>query len=91
MMRMKKGEKEKESSKRAGHPKARQTLGKFSEVALSPFATGADLVECQCCSRRITKKSASGDENATRSADQRKHFEGKSTQKVEAAIRRGQK
>ena len=59
----------------------------FWEVALSHFATGAEFAKCQCCSRRTTKKNGIGDENATRSADQRKQFEGEGTQKVKAAKR----
>ena len=68
--RRKKGEKEKESRKRARRPKAMQTLGKF-EKWLPLIATGAELPKCQCCSSKTTKKNGSGDENATRSADQR--------------------
>ena len=40
----------------------RPNLGKIWEVTLSPFAIGAELAECQCCSRRTSKKNGDGDE-----------------------------
>ena len=72
-------------------PQSETNLGEIREVALSLFVTGVELTEDQCRHRRTTMKNGSGDETATRSADQRKQFEGKSPQKVEAAKRGRQK
>ena len=47
-------------------------FGKVWEVALSPFATGTELAECHCWSRRATMKNGGSDEETTRSADQGK-------------------
>ena len=57
-------------------PHSETNFGRIGEVALSLFVAGEELATCQCCSRRTTKKKGSGDENATRSADQRKQLEG---------------
>ena len=53
-------------------------------VALCPSDYGAELAERQCCSR-TTKKNGGSDEDATRSADQRKQVDGGNTKKVEEA------
>ena len=55
-------------------------LGKMWEVALSLSGIGPELAKCQCCSRRTSKKNGGGDENAARSADQRKQSKGDSKQ-----------
>ena len=52
------------------------TLGEVWEVALSPTDFGAEQAKNQCCSRRTTKKNGGCDEDATRSADQRKQMDG---------------
>ena len=74
MMKMKSGEKERR--RRGRRPRARQTLGTFGIVALFPSDSGAELAKCQCCNTRTTKKNGGSNENATRSADQRKQLEG---------------
>ena len=77
---MRKGKKEKESKRSDRRSKARKTLEVW-EVALSPFDSGAELANRQCCSRRTTKKNGGSDEDATRSADQRKQMDGGNTKR----------
>ena len=61
-------------------------LGKFGRW-LFLLDYGTELARRQCHSRRTTKKDGGNDENATRSADQRKQLDGGSLKKVEAAKR----
>ena len=53
VIRMKKCD-EKESRRSVRRAKARQTFGKFEEVALSHFDSGAEVVKCQ--SRRLSEQ-----------------------------------
>ena len=78
-MRRKEDEKEKESRKIIRRPKVRQTFGNFGKWLFLLLLLGQNW--CQCCSRR----NGGGDENATKSADQRKQSKRDSPQKVEAA------
>ena len=71
MRKQRKAGKEQDALKREEQDaQKRDKPGEIWEVALSPFATGAELAKCH--SRRTTKKYGSGDDNATRSADHRK-------------------
>ena len=66
-------------------------LEKIWEVALSPFAAGAELAMCQCCSRRTAEKDGGDDEDAAGSAGKRKQLEhpkGGGTQKGKTGLRR---
>ena len=76
MLRMQEGRMEKESQRRERRPKARQTLERFWEVAFSPFATGAELAMCYCCSRRTAEKDGGDGEDAAGGAGKRRQMGG---------------
>ena len=67
--------------------KAKEVLGEIWEVALPLVDSGEELAQCQCGSRRISKKNGGGDKHAAGSADQRKKSKGESPKMVEAAKR----
>ena len=87
MLRTRKGRKEKESKRRERRPKASQTLGKFGKWLFSPFATGAELAVCQCCSRGTAEKDGGDGEDAAGSAGERRQMGGLDSTMVEAAKR----
>ena len=72
---------------RKGRQKERQTPR--WKMALSPFAFGAELVVCPCCSGRTAEKDGDdGKDAAAGSTGEREQMAGGDSTKVEAATKR---
>ena len=86
-MRMKKDEKEEESRRSVRRPKARQTLGKLGKWLFLILVLVQHWLSVSAAAEGPQRKNGGSDENATRSAEQRKQRDGGSPKKVEAANR----
>ena len=58
---------------------------KFGMWLFPLFDCGTELAKRRCRSRRTTKRDGGSDEDATRSADQRKQMDGGNPQKVDGS------